>query len=1333
MNFNILNLWASFVLCLFLSFNSYAQLPKGIIADPATGSGRVVLDPNLDGWITTTGAAFINQDSSESEIPYKKMVIISEPNSDLGAGPNCGYTDFVYSTTYGMTMAGGYYVDDNNNWLIRLRLSRFLPNSKSYSLMIDTDLKMGSSGINKDPGYVNGNPGFEIEVLLSTANPGGLYIYDVNNTATPVQKVNYSGHTNYQRSVAKSNECGDEDAFLDFFIPFGQLTTYFGITTSTPLRWVLTDNMSADESTIGHLSNISDLWGSSKYTETGILENIENFTPTCATCTPGKLRSVCPAINSPISNGATSISGTGTNGDTIKLYRKNGTATRIPNSSTSTIVSGGVWTISGLSSIATGDSIGATATTPGKGESINNCNVAIVKSCGVIPAISLTGMVCSTKGICYSGGAAIPGASITVYYNGSLVSPYAPSTVDGSGNFGWDCVAGGCGSGGAGCLNGNSSVQVFQTVGGCVSQPLCMNVVNGGSPGAATAGTFTTAPTITTNPLIDGTSPITGTCVSGALVTLFADGTQIGSVTGSTSWSITPSPTLITGVVLSAYSKTTALCTSVASASVTVARLSNPPVVNSAGCGTVTTVSGTSAESSGSKIILYDNGSLKDSTTVTSSGTWSKTLSSGSYTGPITAKCRISGGTLSSASNSVTILSRTTDASLSITTTPITDALTSISGNGTSANTVKLYVDGMQIGTTATVSGGTWTVSSLVAGKDLFQGGVITATSTTSGNCASNPTSNVSITCVNPADLGVTSSVSTCQGSVATGIVINNSEVGTVYQLYNSTTPFGEAVLGTGGTIGLISETMSTSATLSVKAIKSSSCATTFSQAITVTINPPDSCWYGRVSTDWFDARNWCLSGNIPTATTKTKILGSAAFMPIIDRSGAVCDTMIINSGATVTTSGSQNLDVYGGWNNSGTFTANSGTVSFKDNNGQLIKGSSVTSFNNLTINNTSAAGITLQQDANVTAVLTLTDGIVNTTSTNLLSLTSTASSTGGSTASFVDGPMDKTGNTAFIFPVGDGTLYAPIAIGTPNASSTYKAQYFETAFSNITTMASAPTPILAYVSLTEYWELNRTSGSGTATVNLYWNNTLNDSRVGNCTDLRVAYWDGTEWENNNNTNTTTGGCPSSGNITTTSDVTTYGTFTFGSTGAPLPVKLISFSATCDDKDVLVNWATSSELNNDYFTIERGLSETEFKAIGTVKGYGNSSQLLNYQFVDREAMKSNLPGTTWFYKLKQTDYNGMFEYSNSIAADNCNTKPKAVLLYPNVTNGKVQVINNSDQVATIEIYNSMGASVYTSQISNANAELSLNLPVGMYYYVLKNKDEWFGKGKLMLK
>ncbi len=110
-----------------------------------------------------------------------------------------------------------------------------------------------------------------------------------------------------------------------------------------------------------------------------------------------------------------------------------------------------------------------------------------------------------------------------------------------------------------------------------------------------------------------------------------------------------------------------------------------------------------------------------------------------------------------------------------------------------------------------------------------------------------------------------------------------------------------------------------------------------------------------------------------------------------------------------------------------------------------------------------------------------------------------------------------------------------------------------------------------------------------------------------------------------------------------------------------------------------------------------------------------------------------MPGTTWFYKLKQTDFNGQFEYSSSITADNCRTNTKAILLYPNVTNGRVQVINNSDQVAMLEIYNLMGASVYTAQISNANAELVLHLPVGMYYYVLKNKDEWFGKGKLMLK
>lgn len=94
----------------------------------------------------------------------------------------------------------------------------------------------------------------------------------------------------------------------------------------------------------------------------------------------------------------------------------------------------------------------------------------------------------------------------------------------------------------------------------------------------------------------------------------------------------------------------------------------------------------------------------------------------------------------------------------------------------------------------------------------------------------------------------------------------------------------------------------------------------------------------------------------------------------------------------------------------------------------------------------------------------------------------------------------------------------------------------------------------------------------------------------------------------------------------------------------PLPVELISFSGIKDGKTTLLNWETASELNNDYFIVERATDLCPFTEIGRVAGNGNSSQLHSYSFTDRNPREG-----INYYRLKQTDFNGAFEYSNSIA------------------------------------------------------------------------------------
>jgi Secretion system C-terminal sorting domain len=92
---------------------------------------------------------------------------------------------------------------------------------------------------------------------------------------------------------------------------------------------------------------------------------------------------------------------------------------------------------------------------------------------------------------------------------------------------------------------------------------------------------------------------------------------------------------------------------------------------------------------------------------------------------------------------------------------------------------------------------------------------------------------------------------------------------------------------------------------------------------------------------------------------------------------------------------------------------------------------------------------------------------------------------------------------------------------------------------------------------------------------------------------------------------------------------------------SPLPIELISFNAKVIENEVELDWSTATEMNNDFFTIERSQSGEEWENIIEVKGAGNSTQTLHYNTKDTQP----LFGVS-YYRLKQTDYDGKYSYSS---------------------------------------------------------------------------------------
>lgn len=91
-----------------------------------------------------------------------------------------------------------------------------------------------------------------------------------------------------------------------------------------------------------------------------------------------------------------------------------------------------------------------------------------------------------------------------------------------------------------------------------------------------------------------------------------------------------------------------------------------------------------------------------------------------------------------------------------------------------------------------------------------------------------------------------------------------------------------------------------------------------------------------------------------------------------------------------------------------------------------------------------------------------------------------------------------------------------------------------------------------------------------------------------------------------------------------------------------LPVDLVDFSVSkSDENEILLDWETATEINNDYFQIERSYNVREFENIGRIDGAGNTSDTENYTFTD-DKPELNRP---IYYRLKQVDFDGAFEYS----------------------------------------------------------------------------------------
>jgi len=118
--------------------------------------------------------------------------------------------------------------------------------------------------------------------------------------------------------------------------------------------------------------------------------------------------------------------------------------------------------------------------------------------------------------------------------------------------------------------------------------------------------------------------------------------------------------------------------------------------------------------------------------------------------------------------------------------------------------------------------------------------------------------------------------------------------------------------------------------------------------------------------------------------------------------------------------------------------------------------------------------------------------------------------------------------------------------------------------------------------------------------------------------------------------------------------------FILGSNGLPLPISLVDFSGKASNNHIDLQWTTSSEINNDYFSIYRSVDGESFIEIGSVRGAGASNQPKEYGFKDFTAPTGNI-----YYRLQQTDFDGTTSLQKTILIQYEGDNQPAIQLFPN--------------------------------------------------------------------
>lgn len=491
------------------------------------------------------------------------------------------------------------------------------------------------------------------------------------------------------------------------------------------------------------------------------------------------------------------------------------------------------------------------------------------------------------------------------------------------------------------------------------------------------------------------------------------------------------------------------------------------------------------------------------------------------------------------------------------------------------------------------------------------------------------------------------------------------------------------------------------------------------SKTVTVTGPGGTTDWTGAVSSAWNISANWSdgvpdqyRSANIPAGTPHSPVISTFAQVRSIE----------IAAGTSLSLNGSNTVQVYGNLTVNGAFDPDEGTLVFSGPGTRTVSGNSVFLYRGIANLENPTDSVILNADLVVNDEVLLLSGTI-VTGPNEMIYRAGADSRFGSADSYVDGVVRKLGNEAFTFPTGRNGVYAPVTISAPaDPASEFTAEYFDNDPEEAGYSADLRDETLTNVGRCEYWMINREFGTSAVSVTLTYGNEQSCG-VEDPSALKVARWNGSHWQDHGYL--IHEGDAESGTVTSGAEIQNFSPFTIGSGAGinPLPIQLISFEAEAAGDAVQLTWSTASEINNDYFTLERSRDGINFQRVTTVTGAGNSNIRLDYRYTD----KTPHAGTS-YYRLTQTDFNGDFEQF-PLRSVYIEAQTTGFDLYPNPSQGQVHVRLSGDETSgTLRVITAEGRVMHTAQLNDVNHRADLtSLPPGIYIVLVETDVRAFSK------